>query len=166
MELQQYFHVCNICVLLSICLLLGCVDAGDRERERSRKTHSSIRGSRNERSKHNLKQCVAIQTDFCADVISYNSTRLPNRFGHRKLRHAERALDEIRMVVETGCSPYLRALLCSVYLPECPQRKKNDPLPPCKPLCEKVKYFYINICEFILIVQRFFLETLVCSMMV
>ncbi len=127
----------------------------ERERSDGRRDRKESSRRRSERSRHKNKQCYEIQTDFCKDVITYNRTRLPNIFGERKLKKAERELEEMAMVVDTGCSPYLRALLCSIYLPECPHRKKNEPLPPCRQLCERVNIvIYLNL-HFLIFVQEY-----------
>ena len=136
-------HICLLVLVVFLFIDLTTVNAGRRDKDKDREREREKKRSRNERSRsRNKKQCYEIETDFCNDVVGYNMTRLPNAFGHKKLRHAERFLEEMAMVVETGCSPYLRAFLCSIYLPECPYRKKNDPLPPCRTLCEKVNILF------------------------
>ncbi|XP_071809740.1 immunoglobulin superfamily member 10-like isoform X1 [Asterias amurensis] len=119
---------CLIFLLLLSCLLLA--EAGKRDRGERVRIRKKPKGGQCERIKENL--CIG-------SGLPYNRTRLPNVFGHNKQKLVGRALQEYRSVVESGCSPYIRAFLCASFLPECPRRKRQDPLQPCRSLCENAR---------------------------
>ena len=84
--------------------------------------------------------CQAITSDTCSG-IPYNMTRLPNIFNHLTHDEAHSGIQRYAPLLETNCSPYLRFVLCSVYMPVCVPMSK--PLLPCRFLCQSVK----NSCE-------------------
>ena len=127
---------CLIFLLLLSCLLLA--EAGKRDRGERVRIRKKPKGGQCERIKENL--CIG-------SGLPYNRTRLPNVFGHNKQKLVGRALQEYRSVVESGCSPYIRAFLCASFLPECPRRKRQDPLQPCRSLCENVSHFKSKVCK-------------------
>lgn len=82
--------------------------------------------------------CQPVTVSFCQDV-GYNMSLYPtgmSRFYRSRLGR----------IVDTDCSPEIRAFLCSVYSPECVSAEQNN-IPPCRMLCERV----MRDCEPVLI---------------
>lgn len=81
-------------------------------------------------------KCEPITVPFCLD-LQYNSTILPNRFGHQKQEEAGMVVHQYFPLVKVKCSPDLQFFLCSVYVPVC--TILEYPLPPCRSLCVSAK---------------------------
>ena len=91
---------------------------------------------------HDKFRCEKINIDFCKDM-EYNSTMQMgsgwrNEFtGKESQAETEKDLKMYQSLVDSGCSPDLKKLLCSIYLPFC-HEKTPKPVYACRPLCEKV----------------------------
>ncbi|KAM4601307.1 uncharacterized protein ACJ7VT_021078 [Polymixia lowei] len=102
----------KLCVLLVLGLLLSLqVDSG--------------------RTANSQPSCMPVTVNFCQDV-GYNTTLHPA--GVRGYN-----LEQIRWIVETGCSPDVAALLCRVVTPECALDAPRGRTTPCRARCEAVK---------------------------
>ena len=88
-------------------------------------------------------KCEPIRVDMCKD-IQYNETIMPNILGHMNQEEASSKITEFRSLVMSGCSPYLKFFLCSIYLPVC--TVMDTALPPCKSLCMQAK----NNCDVVM----------------
>ncbi|XP_022083672.1 basement membrane-specific heparan sulfate proteoglycan core protein-like isoform X3 [Acanthaster planci] len=133
------------CVLI-LCLLLSAevmwlASAGrgrgrDRGRDRDRDRGERVRI----RKKPKGRDCGRIKENVCTGVgLPYNRTALPNVFGHSNQKLVRQEVQNYRSLIESGCSPYIRVFLCVSLFPECPRRKRDDPRPPCRSLCEKAR---------------------------
>lgn len=88
-------------------------------------------------------KCEPIRVPFCND-IQYNETIMPNILGHTKQEEASSEIVEFAALVKSGCSPYLKFFLCSVYVPVC--TVMDSALPPCRSLCLQAK----NNCDVVM----------------
>lgn len=81
-------------------------------------------------------KCEQIRQPFCLD-IAYNMTyQFPNAFGHTTQEEANTDLQQFSPLVSIRCSPDLKLLLCSFYMPIC--TILAEPIPPCQSLCKRV----------------------------
>lgn len=96
------------------------------------------------------QRCQRIKTPQCKDVgLPYERTVFPNIFGQDSQKSAKSSLKKWEQVIETGCSAYIRPLLCAAFVPACP-RKSSQTLPPCRELCMKVsrhQFFLSVLCK-------------------
>ncbi|CAL8259012.1 unnamed protein product [Boreogadus saida] len=76
--------------------------------------------------------CEAINIPMCKEE-SYNQTVYPNLLGHTNQEDAGLEIHIFDPLVRVECSAHLRSFLCSVYTPECVNRR---PRPPCRATCE------------------------------
>ncbi|XP_035894039.1 frizzled isoform X2 [Anopheles stephensi] len=81
-------------------------------------------------------RCEPITIPFCAG-IPYNSTKMPNRFGHTRQEEAALDVHQYVPLVKIDCSPDLKFFLCVLYAPIC--TFLAEPLPPCRCLCESAR---------------------------
>ena len=88
-------------------------------------------------------KCQPIKVALCKD-IQYNKTIMPNILGHSSQEEAEIDINEFKSLIKTGCSPYLKFFLCSVFVPVC--TVMESALPPCKSLCLQAK----NNCDLVM----------------
>jgi frizzled 1/7 len=86
--------------------------------------------------------CEPITIPLCLD-IQYNSTIMPNLFGHSKQEEAALEVHQFVPLVKVHCSPDLKFFLCSLYAPPC--TILDHPIPPCRSLCESAR-----VCESIM----------------
>ena len=86
-------------------------------------------------------RCQAIKSDICND-LPYNMTHLPNIFNQMSVYEAEIGIQKYAPLFKTNCSPYLKFLFCSVYMPICTPTSKR--LKPCRFLCQSVR----NSCSY------------------
>uniref|UniRef100_A0A0B6ZVQ7 FZ domain-containing protein n=1 Tax=Arion vulgaris TaxID=1028688 RepID=A0A0B6ZVQ7_9EUPU len=84
------------------------------------------------------RKCEQIQVPMCKGLIKYNSTKLPNRFGHVTQTDVYWALQPWWPFIDAGCSDNLRNFLCALYLPKC-VGDDSDPQYPCQETCKKAK---------------------------
>ncbi|XP_065175822.1 uncharacterized protein LOC135805672 [Sycon ciliatum] len=71
--------------------------------------------------------------------VGYNSTLLPNMFGHSSQQEVSRIINQFFPVIETGCYARLQFLVCSVYLPVCLPGYTHPSIPPCRSVCLEAK---------------------------
>ncbi|XP_059149211.1 frizzled-10-like [Physella acuta] len=83
-------------------------------------------------------KCEEIQIPMCRGLIKYNSTKLPNKFGHATQSQVYWALQPWWPFADTGCSDNLRNFLCGMYLPRC-AGDETEPHYPCRETCKKAK---------------------------
>nr|AJE25509.1 frizzled B [Oscarella carmela] len=85
--------------------------------------------------------CYEMNVDTCAG-IGYNTTLLPNRFGHRTLPEAALEISTYVPLIQFKCSPELRFMACATFLPICttdPVTNAKRTLPPCRQMCQRVQ---------------------------
>lgn len=83
-------------------------------------------------------KCELIQVPMCNGLITYNSTKLPNRFGHKTQAQVYWALQPWWPFIDAGCSDNLRNFLCGLYLPRC-AGNDSEAHYPCQETCKKAK---------------------------
>uniref|UniRef100_A0A8D0G733 Secreted frizzled-related protein 2 n=1 Tax=Sphenodon punctatus TaxID=8508 RepID=A0A8D0G733_SPHPU len=81
-------------------------------------------------------KCIAIpkEMDMCHD-IGYSEMRLPNLMGHTSLAEVIPKSAEWQHLVQTGCHPYARTFLCSLFAPVC----LDTFIHPCQSMCVAVR---------------------------
>ncbi|XP_015267288.1 PREDICTED: secreted frizzled-related protein 2-like [Gekko japonicus] len=81
-------------------------------------------------------KCVAIpkEMSICHDV-GYSEMRLPNLMGHTSLAEAVAKSAGWQRLVGSGCHPYARAFLCSLFAPVC----LDTFIQPCQSICVAVR---------------------------
>lgn len=67
-------------------------------------------------------------------------TIMPNLLGHTRQEDAGYEVYQFAPLVKVGCSPDLQFFLCLLYVPLC--TILDDPIPPCRSLCESAR-----VCE-------------------
>lgn len=89
---------------------------------------------------HTLKgrTCETIQVPMCKGLVRYNTTILPNKFGHKTQADVYWALQPWWPFIDAGCSNNLRDFLCGLYLPRC-TGDGREPHYPCAETCRKAK---------------------------
>lgn len=87
--------------------------------------------------------CVAITSStapLCANLsLGYDRMMLPNFLRHDTAMEVRRELAQWSPLVGSGCHPFLKHFLCSVFAPVC----MPELIPPCRSLCSMVR----NSCE-------------------
>lgn len=84
-------------------------------------------------------KCEAITISICKN-IPYNTTIMPNLFGHTRQEEAGYEVYQFAPLFKVGCSPDLQFFLCLLYVPLC--TILDHPIPPCRSLCESAR-----VCE-------------------
>lgn len=79
--------------------------------------------------------CESISIPLCSG-LTYNLTVMPNALGHQRQDDAGLEIHQFYPLVKVGCSPALKPLLCSVYVPECVEGRARA---PCRRLCERAR---------------------------
>ena len=84
------------------------------------------------------QQCEKVRSQTCLTKVDqgYNSTMFPNHLGHLTQQEAIKELQDFEALIESGCSKYLSAFLCSLYFPICTPGLLST-VKPCRSLCEK-----------------------------
>lgn len=101
-------------------------------------------------------KCEPITISICKN-IPYNTTIMPNLFGHTRQEEAGYEVFQFAPLVKVGCSPDLQFFLCLLYVPVC--TILDHPLPPCRSLCESAR-----VCEAVMKTFRIdWPENLECS---
>lgn len=101
-------------------------------------------------------KCEPITISICKN-IPYNTTIMPNLFGHTRQEEAGFEVFQFAPLVKVGCSPDLQFFLCLLYVPLC--TILDHPIPPCRSLCESAR-----ICETVMKTFRIdWPENLECS---
>ncbi|XP_052812410.1 low-density lipoprotein receptor 1-like [Mya arenaria] len=80
-------------------------------------------------------KCVPFQEAFMCSEAPYNSTFLPNAFGHQNLGDVQSALNDFIPLMVKNCSESLKEFLCFVFAPPCTVLEK--PIPVCRSFCEE-----------------------------
>lgn len=83
-------------------------------------------------------KCELIQVPMCKNMIPYNTTKLPNQFGHSTQAQVYWAMQRWWAFIDAGCSDNLRNFLCALYLPKC-VGEQEPPHYPCMETCRKAK---------------------------
>ncbi|RUS91953.1 hypothetical protein EGW08_000355, partial [Elysia chlorotica] len=123
--------------LLSGCLALCVHPAAARDR---RSRYPVRHRSRRPRAELAIPggSCETIQVPMCKNLIPYNTTQLPNQFGHSTQAQVYWAMQRWWPFMDAGCSDNLRNFLCALYLPQC-VGDQSAPLYPCMETCRKAK---------------------------
>lgn len=101
-------------------------------------------------------KCEPITISICKN-IPYNTTIMPNLFGHTRQEEAGYEVFQFAPLVKVGCSPDLQFFLCLLYVPVC--TILDHPIPPCRSLCESAR-----VCETVMKTFRIdWPENLECS---
>lgn len=101
-------------------------------------------------------KCEPITISICKN-IPYNTTIMPNLFGHTRQEEAGYEVFQFAPLVKVGCSPDLQFFLCLLYVPVC--TILDHPIPPCRSLCESAR-----VCEAVMKTFRIdWPENLECS---
>lgn len=101
-------------------------------------------------------KCEPISISICKN-IPYNTTIMPNLFGHTRQEEAGYEVFQFAPLVKVGCSPDLQFFLCLLYVPVC--TILDHPIPPCRSLCESAR-----VCETVMKTFRIdWPENLECS---
>ncbi|OCT87331.1 hypothetical protein XELAEV_18021029mg [Xenopus laevis] len=81
-------------------------------------------------------KCVTIPTEMamCNDV-GYSEMRLPNLMGHTNMAEVVPKSAEWQNLLQTGCHPYARTFLCSLFAPVC----LDTFIQPCRSMCVAVR---------------------------
>ncbi|KAG9490119.1 hypothetical protein GDO78_005808 [Eleutherodactylus coqui] len=81
-------------------------------------------------------KCVSIPKELgmCHD-LGYTEMRLPNLMGHTTIPEVVSKTAEWHKLLQTGCHPYARMFLCSLFAPVC----LDTFIPPCRSMCEVVR---------------------------
>ncbi|KAI8779128.1 frizzled-4 [Biomphalaria glabrata] len=82
--------------------------------------------------------CEPIQVAMCNGLVNYNTTKLPNKFGHATQDQVYWALQPWWPFIDAGCSDNLRNFLCGLFLPKC-VGNNVEPHYPCAETCKKAK---------------------------
>nr|UJU85544.1 frizzled-1-like protein [Procambarus clarkii] len=80
--------------------------------------------------------CEANRVPMCSD-LPYNTTRLPNALHHKTQEQASSIVLFLLPVMMSECSPDLRLLVCSIFVPPCASSEKERL--PCRSLCASVR---------------------------
>ena len=111
--------------LLVCCLLLCIVVTGGRSRGMEMRTCDSL---------------TAIP--LCSPL--YENVTFPNLRGHQSQEDANQELSDWQILIDVGCSLYLRHFLCAYYVPFCASVLPPEmEVRPCRELCSHVR----NACE-------------------
>lgn len=81
-------------------------------------------------------KCEPITISICKS-IPYNTTIMPNLFGHTRQEDAGYEVYQYAPLVKMNCSPDLQFFLCLLYVPLC--TILDQPIPPCRSLCESAR---------------------------
>lgn len=81
-------------------------------------------------------KCEPITISICKN-IPYNTTIMPNLFGHTRQEDAGYEVYQYAPLVKMNCSPDLQFFLCLLYVPLC--TILDQPIPPCRSLCESAR---------------------------
>ncbi|XP_069812204.1 secreted frizzled-related protein 5-like [Dendropsophus ebraccatus] len=81
-------------------------------------------------------RCVSIPKELgMCDDLGYTEMRLPNLMGHTTIPEVVSKTAEWHKLLQTGCHPYARMFLCSLFSPVCLDRF----IQPCRSMCEAVR---------------------------
>ncbi|XP_054756963.1 secreted frizzled-related protein 3-like [Lytechinus pictus] len=83
-------------------------------------------------------ECQLVQLPMCASM-PYNLTRMPNLLHHSTQENAKLAIEQFLPLVNTNCSGNLTFFLCAMYAPICTMGFMEEPVPPCKSICQNVR---------------------------
>ena len=81
-------------------------------------------------------KCEKLTIPMCKN-IGYTSASFPSYLTHTKQDEAALEVHQFFLLVQSGCSPKLKAFLCSAYAPPCKADKTY--LLPCRELCQSAK---------------------------
>lgn len=86
-------------------------------------------------------RCVKISNvtaPMCRNLsIGYDNMMLPNLLDHDTISEVNKELGQWTPLVASGCHPYLKHFLCSVFAPVC--MVNQPPIEPCRSLCSMVQ---------------------------
>lgn len=128
-----YLHFINMWTLFGILYLFHTVVGMKQFIEQSDIISTSYTPTVTIES-HN--KCEPITISICKN-IPYNTTIMPNLFGHSRQEEAGYEVHSFAPLVKAGCSPDLQFFLCSLYIPLC--TILDHPIPPCRSLCESAR---------------------------
>uniref|UniRef100_A0A3Q3AEJ4 Secreted frizzled-related protein 3 n=1 Tax=Kryptolebias marmoratus TaxID=37003 RepID=A0A3Q3AEJ4_KRYMA len=82
--------------------------------------------------------CEPVRIPLCRSM-PWNMTKMPNHLHHSTQDNAVLAIEQFEGLLSTGCSPDLLFFLCAMYAPICTIDFQQEPIKPCKAVCERAK---------------------------
>ncbi|XP_072006795.1 secreted frizzled-related protein 2-like isoform X2 [Engystomops pustulosus] len=81
-------------------------------------------------------RCVSIPKELgICQHLGYTEMRLPNLMGHTTIPEVASKTAEWHKLLQTGCHPYARMFLCSLFAPVC----LDTFIQPCRSMCQAVR---------------------------
>ncbi|KAG8577412.1 hypothetical protein GDO81_010170 [Engystomops pustulosus] len=81
-------------------------------------------------------RCVSIPKELgMCQHLGYTEMRLPNLMGHTTIPEVASKTAEWHKLLQTGCHPYARMFLCSLFAPVC----LDTFIQPCRSMCQAVR---------------------------
>ncbi|XP_018015498.1 uncharacterized protein LOC108672364 [Hyalella azteca] len=81
------------------------------------------------------EKCTSLAVSSC-QKLGYNETYVPNFLGMKSQINAEESINSFNPLLQYGCSPHLRLLLCGFYAPMC---SPSGLVLPCQRFCSSVR---------------------------
>ncbi|XP_023657602.1 secreted frizzled-related protein 3 [Paramormyrops kingsleyae] len=82
--------------------------------------------------------CEPVRIPMCKSM-PWNMTKMPNHLHHSTQANAMLAIEQFEGLLGTRCSPVLLFYLCAMYGPICTPEFQQEPIKPCKSVCERAK---------------------------
>lgn len=82
--------------------------------------------------------CEPVRIPMCKSM-PWNMTKMPNHLHHSTQANAMLAIEQFEGLLGTRCSPDLLFYLCAMYGPICTPEFQQEPIKPCKSVCERAK---------------------------
>ena len=82
--------------------------------------------------------CEPIRIPMCRSML-WNMTRMPNHLHHSTQENAILSIEQFEELLATQCSPVLSFFLCALYAPICTISFQQEPIKPCRALCEAAR---------------------------
>ncbi|XP_068103098.1 secreted frizzled-related protein 3 [Hyperolius riggenbachi] len=103
--------------------------------------------------------CEPVRIPMCK-TMPWNMTKMPNHLHHSTQANAILAIEQFQGLIDIECSQDLLFFLCAMYAPICTIDFQQEPIKPCKSVCERAR----TGCEPILIKYRHtWPESLACD---
>uniref|UniRef100_UPI00358E3EA2 secreted frizzled-related protein 3 n=1 Tax=Myxine glutinosa TaxID=7769 RepID=UPI00358E3EA2 len=82
--------------------------------------------------------CEPIRIPMCRSML-WNMTRMPNHLHHSTQENAILSIEQFQELLAMRCSPVLAFFLCALYAPICTISFQQEPVKPCRALCEAAR---------------------------
>ncbi|XP_070564502.1 uncharacterized protein [Ptychodera flava] len=89
-------------------------------------------------SANTSRRCEPLTLSLC-EGLGYSETMFPNILDQSSQDVAELKMIEFSPLIEIQCSPQLKPFLCYIYAPMCTIFFFEEPVPPCRGLCQAAK---------------------------